>query len=486
MGEPCTPQDAEGEGAGSPVSRSKKEAEVKRRTETTSGAGVGKQRSLHPQTIRIRHRLAEWSKQGRKHWDIYRWLMDPYVLLDALKLVLRNGGSPGLDHERCESIRGREWEYVSRLAQSLRERSYHPAAVRRVYIPKKDGKERPLGIPRIRDRVVQRALVLLMEPIYERIFLDCSYGFRPGRSAPQCAADAAEAMFTRRYVLEADIEGFFDHVVHRKLKGMLREQIVDPRILDLIGAFLKSGFIEAKKPWEPTQEGTPQGGPLSPLLANIYLHYALDAKFKQKASKQGYTKLYRFCDDFILVAKTQAQLQSARRALYAWMNEAGLKLKESKTREVDMSSHVRSRESHLDFLGYRFHLRAFKDNSKRFWIARQPSEKSRKALRSRVREKLQPTLNREEARESVHLIWRGWSGYFRYGNANRVLYREIKSVYREVWVYLRKKYRHNRMPVRWKKLVPWGKAILRGLRPPPVIPSPIRQSQASFSLTYTG
>lgn len=444
---------------------------------------MGKQTSLHPQTIRIRHRLVEWSKQGRKHWDLYRWLMDPCLLLDALRLVMRNQGSPGIDNERCEDIRGREWEYVSRLTQRLRERSYHPAAVRRVYIPKKDGKDRPLGIPRIRDRVIQRALVLLLEPIYEQVFLDFSYGFRPGRSAPQCAADAAEAMFTRRYVLEADIEGFFDHVVHRKLKGMLKEQVVDPRILDLIGAFLEAGFIEGKKPWEPTKEGTPQGGPLSPLLANIYLHYALDVKFKQTASELGFTKMYRFCDDFIIVSKTQAQLKSARRALYAWMKEAGLKLKESKTREVDMSSHVRSRESHLDFLGYRFHLRAFKDNPKRFWIARQPSEKSRKALRARLQEKLLPTLDRTKARECIHSIWRGWSGYFRYGNANGVLYREVKSVYRLVWVYLRMKYRHNRRPVRWKKLIPWGKAILKGLRPPRVIPHPLRQSQTSLSFT---
>ena len=439
--------------------------------------------SLHPQTIRIQYRLVEWSKQGRKHWDIYRWLMDPHLLLDALRLVLRNGGSPGLDRERCEDIRGREWIYVSRLAQQLRERSYHPAAVRRVYIPKKDGTDRPLGIPRIRDRVVQRALVLILEPIYEKIFLDFSYGFRPGKSAPECAADSAEAMFKRRYVLEADIEGFFNNVVHRKLEGMIKDQIVDPRIIDLIQAFLTSGFIEDKKPWEPTKEGTPQGGPLSPLLANIYLHYALDVKFKVKASEQGFTKLYRYCDDFIVVSKSEAQLKSARRAIYTWMREAGLKLKETKTREVDMSNRARSRESHLDFLGYRFHLRSFKDNPKNFWIARQPSEKSRKALRSRLNEKLRPTLSREEARKCVHSIWRGWSGYFRYGNANRVLHREIKNVNREVYGYLRRKYRNQRRPVRWKKLVPWGQVILRGLRTPRVIPNPLRQSQTSFSFT---
>jgi group II intron reverse transcriptase/maturase len=322
-----------------------------------------------------------------------------------------------------------------------------------------------------------------MEPIYEQIFTDFSYGFRPGRSAPQCAADSAEAMFRRRYVLEADIEGFFDHVVHRKLKGMLREQIVDSRILDLIGAFLRSGFIEQKKSWEATKEGTPQGGPLSPLLANIYLHYALDIKFRVTASQQEFTKLYRFCDDFIIVSKTKAQLKSARRALYAWMKEAGLKLKESKTREVDMSSHAHSRESHLDFLGYRFHLRSFKDNPKNFWIARQPSEKSRQALRKRLQERLQPTLSREQAREQVHSIWRGWSNYFRYGNANRVLYREIKSVRREVYGYLRRKYRSQRRPLRWSRLHSWAKAILNDVKIPKVIPNPLRQSQTSFSFT---
>ena len=246
---------------------------------------------------------------------------------------------------------------------------------------------------------------------------------------------------------------------------------------------MTSGFIEEKKPWEATKEGTPQGGPLSPLLANIYLHYALDMKFKASASEQGFTKLFRYCDDFIIVSKTKAQLKSARRALYTWMTEAGLKLKESKTREMDMSSHARSRASHFDFLGYRFHLRSFKDNRKNFWVARQPSEKSRQALRSRLREKLQPTMSREEARKCVHSIWRGWGAYFCHGNANRVLYREVKSVRREVYGFLRRKYRHQRRPVKWSKLQPWAKAIMRGLRIPKVISHPIRQSQTSFSFT---
>lgn len=440
--------------------------------------------SLSPQTIRIQHRLGQWNKTGRKHWDLYRWLMDPYFLLDALRLVMRNRGAPGVDGESCEEIRGREWEYVNQLAQSLRARSYRPAPVRRVYIPKKDGSQRPLGIPRIRDRVVQTALVLLFEPIYEQEFLPCSYGFRPGRSAPQCAADAAQAMYRRRHVLEADIEGFFDHVVHRKLKGMLRERIVDRRILDLIGEFLRAGVLEAGKPWQPTREGTPQGGPLSPMLANIYLHYALDQRFETQANARGWTKLYRYCDDFIIVTNQPSRLKSVRRALYAWMREAGLKLKESKTREINMSNYARSRESHFDFLGYRFHLRAFQDNPKRCWIARQPSEKARKALRENLRKKLRPNLNTEQAREVVRRTWIGWGNYFRYGNSNRVLQREKQSLKREVNKYLRTKYRRQRRPVPWRRLHFLRKKVLRGVHPISVISTPLtRSNQALMAFT---
>jgi RNA-directed DNA polymerase len=425
--------------------------------------------SLHSQTMRIRHRLEQWTGNKRKHWDLYRWLMDPFVLLDALKLVLRNDGSAGIDGESCRSIRGKEWEYVSQLSQSLRDRSYRPSAVRRVEIPKVSGGKRLLGIPVLRDRVVQRALVLLMEPIYEQRFLPCSYGFRPGRSAMQCAVESAEAMYRRRYVLEADIERFFDTVRHEKLVGMLRQEIVDPRILNLISSFLRSGSMQSGGEWEATKEGTPQGGPLSPLLANIYLHYALDERFEKTAQVGEHTKLLRYCDDFIVVTNLPGRLKSVRRALHVWMREAGLKLKESKTREVDMRNEKRGRESHLDFLGYRFHLRAFKDNPKRFWVARQPSEKGRLALRQNLREKLIPNLSLAEAKQMAHAIWNGWCGYYRYGNANRVLSREVHSVRKEIYKYLRRKYRHQRRPVPWRRLLPLGKELMRGLRPVSVI-----------------
>ena len=264
---------------------------------------VRKSRSLSPQTIRIRHRLKEWSREGRKHWDLYRYLYSPFVMLDALRLVLKNAGSGGLDGVRVEDIKGNEWEYVQGIIEEIRAGRYAPSAVRRVYIPKSDGKQRPLGIPSIIDRVVQRALVLLMEPVYELKFHDFSYGFRPGRRAVDAAAVVAKECYQLRQVFDADIESFFDRVQHQKLMGMIKQDVVDPRVLRLIGQFLKSGFIEPGKPWQSSKRGTPQGGPLSPLLANVYLHYGLDEKFKESLGDRQYVKMIRYCDDFVIMCK---------------------------------------------------------------------------------------------------------------------------------------------------------------------------------------
>ncbi len=232
--------------------------------------------SLSSQTLRIRTHVAQWTNTGRKHWDIYRYLSDPHLLFDATKLVIANGGAAGIDGQTVKEVAGREWEMALRLSRELRSGGYRPAAVKRVYIPKSDGEQRPLGIPTISDRIVQRALCLLLEMIYEQKFHEFSYGFRPKRRAVDCAADVAVQVYTHRYVLEADIAKFFDRVSHNLLLKQIGFEIVDPRILRLISRFLKSGAEEMGKPWEPSQEGTPQGGPLSPMLAIIYLHYLLD------------------------------------------------------------------------------------------------------------------------------------------------------------------------------------------------------------------
>ena len=225
--------------------------------------------------------------------------------------------------------------------------------------------------------------------------------------------------------------------------------------------------------------GNSQGGPLSPLLANIYLHYVLDQRFAQTVSQGGHTQLYRYADDFIIVTDHPARMRSVRRALYTWMQEGGLRLKEEKTREVNMTNERRSGNSHLDFLGYRFHLRAFRDNARRYWIARQPSEKSRKIFREKLKQKLNPTLSVEDAKANLEAFWVGWSNYFKYGNANRVMYGEMRTIKRAVIYYLRRKFRHQRRPVGWRELFRIAAKIWEKIRPPKVISRPMRQNSGT-------
>jgi RNA-directed DNA polymerase len=444
-------------------------------------ARTRKRTSLSPQTIRLQHRLAEVTKSGRKHWDLYRWLLDPFLLYDATRLVIANDGASGIDALDCAAVKGKEWEFAKGISAKLRSGRYCPSAVRRVYIPKRDGRKRPLGIPTVEDRVVQRALALLMEPIYERVFLPNSYGFRRGRSGVECVAVTAQEVYRHRSVLEADIERFFDTVPHRKLLGMLKDKIIDPRILDLIRAFLQAGYLERTKPWQATWMGTPQGGPLSPLLANVYLHYALDVRFKELGLKRS--QLLRYCDDFIIISQKEYELEKVERHLSEWMRQAGLKLKEAKTRRVDMHNDKHDRQSHFDFLGFRFHLRAFEDNPKRFWIARQPSEGARRALRERLRKKVRADLSMGAARVTLKSVWRGWSNYFRYGNSNRIFYKELGSVRRAVWRYLRQKFRQQNHPTPWHRLSRLEKWIMRDIKPLSVIPNYFRQQQLEFAVS---
>ncbi|MBK9038771.1 MAG: group II intron reverse transcriptase/maturase [Bdellovibrionales bacterium] len=439
---------------------------------------VEKQMSLNPQTRRIRVRVADHAKRGRKQWDLYRYITDPYLLADALKLVLNNCGCAGLDRVSVGSIKGNEWEFVKSLSAKLREAgAYQPGAVKRVYIPKSNGEKRPLGIPNLEDRVVQRALVLLLEVVYEQRFYDFSYGFRPKRKAIDCVAIVAKQAYRDRHVLEADIENFFDQVSHNKLLKFLTKEIADPRIMRLISRILKSGFQEPGKPWQPSIKGTPQGGPLSPLLANVYLHHVLDEKFAEVYGQSSSVKLFRYADDFIITARTASELKTARRFLYVWMKGGELSLKESKTREVDMSNHRRGYQSQFDFLGFKIHLRAFADNPQRFWIARQPSEKSRRSLKDSLREKLKIHLTLAEARQVVLSVWRGWCNYFRYSNANHIFYRELHSVRRLICRYLRRKYRRQRRPVPWRKLFKLAQEIWKPLKPIGVVPNHLCHTQ---------
>jgi RNA-directed DNA polymerase len=408
---------------------------------------------------------------------MYRYLWNPFLLSDALDGVLKNGGAPGIDKQSVKEVKARRWEFVKELSTELKAGTYQPSATRRVYIPKAGKGLRPLGIPTIKDRVVQRALCFLLEGIYEQRFHNFSFGFRPGRKAVDCAAVVAKEVYRHRQVLEADIASFFDQVKHNKLLKLLEREIVDPRVLRLISKFLKSGSMEIGKPWEPSKEGTPQGGPLSPLLANVYLHHYLDEKFKEVFSRRSGIKLFRFADDFVIVAKWRKDIETARRFLTGWMEEAGLRLKQEKTRLVDMSNEKRSHESCFDFLGFHYHLRSYKDNPKRFWIARQASRKSRHKLRDRLKEVSPAHHALGQTKHEMLAVWRGWNNYFRYSNNNRVVYRECDSIRRILWRYLRRKFRRGKRPAAWIKLRKLHKALRQGFKPIRVIPD---------HLTYQG
>lgn len=253
-----------------------------------------------------------------KRFSLSGQLLDIRNLSKAWTKVRANKGSGGVDGESIASFEAHLEQNLAETLRLLNEKRYQPQPVRRVYIPKSDGRQRPLGIPTIRDRVVQQAIRDILEPIFEEIFLPNSHGYRAGKNAHQ-AVDKAEAYLNKGYgwVVDADIQGFFDHVDHKILMDLVCEKVADGRILGLVEAVLKSGVMEDGK-FTETEEGTPQGGVISPLLANIYLNH-----FDRRMGEQGYL-LLRYADDFLIFCKEEWEakkaLETARqileRALY--------------------------------------------------------------------------------------------------------------------------------------------------------------------------
>ena len=256
--------------------------------------------------------------------------------------VRANQGAPGVDGIHIEDVEACGAErFLEELAGDLKARKYHPQPVKRVYIPKPDGRKRPLGIPTIRDRVVQQACKIVIEPIFEASFEDCSYGFRPKWSATQAVKDLKEELVCSWWVLDADIEGFFDAVDHDILMNLIRYRISDRRILKLIRQWLTAGVVEGGKR-RSTPRGTPQGGVISPLLANIYLHI-FDRHWQIRHSGVG--RLIRYCDDFVIVCRSRRQAVEARQIVESFLGKLKLSLHPEKTRLVHLS------EEGFDFLG---------------------------------------------------------------------------------------------------------------------------------------
>jgi RNA-directed DNA polymerase len=335
---------------------------------------------------------------GGKWHSLYDKVYREESLRAAWKQVEQRKGSAGVDRESISMFRARSDKRIKRLSEQLREETYEPRAVKRVWIPKAGGKLRPLGVPTIIDRVVQTSLRNAIEPIFERKFAECSYGFRPGRGCKDALRKVAEGLERgKTWVVDVDIEQYFDSIDKKRLMAEVATEIADGSVLDLIEQFLNQDVIDEMKRWRP-ERGTPQGAVISPLLANIYLH-PVDVQM----TEEGY-ELVRYADDMVILCETQAQAETALERLGALLRERGLRLHPVKTRVVD--STIRPG---FDFLGYRF-----------FGSNRYPRPSSEKKLRDSIREK---TPRKSGISLSEIIRWlngslRGWFEYFKHSSGN--------------------------------------------------------------------
>jgi RNA-directed DNA polymerase len=345
-------------------------------------------------------RSLERGIKGGKWYALIDKVYEPKNLQSGFWKVWRNAGSAGIDGQSVRSFEAKEEQQLLRLAEELRTGAYRPAAVKRVWIPKPGSQEkRPLGIPVVRDRVVQAALRNVIEPIFERDFAAQSYGFRPGRGTREALRRVEELLKEGNcWVVDADIKGYFDSIPHNKLMEKIGKKISDGRVMSLIESYLKAGVMETGKGWEATPEGTPQGGVISPLLANIYLD-DLDWELIRAG-----LQMVRYADDFVILCRTEKEAHKALELISQWMNQAQLRLHPEKTKIVDASQ-----RGGFDFLGYHFE-RGMK------W--------PRKKSEHRLKEKLRQHTRRNNGQnlgciiKRINPILKGWYNYFRFSKLN--------------------------------------------------------------------
>jgi len=375
----------------------------------------------------------------RRFHALYDKIFRKDILRSAWEQVKAHKGAGGVDGQTIQSVESNGLDaFLLQLEEELREGCYKPHPVRRVYIPKADGKMRSLGIPGVRDRVVQGAMKIVLEPIFEADFKPCSFGFRPKRSAH----DAVEVIRQTanngyNWVVDADIQDYFNTIDQKKLMKMVEKRVSDRRMLKLIRKFLKAGVFEDGKV-RSLNTGTPQGGVLSPLLANIYLNY-LDGVWSERCGQVGVP--VRYADDLVILCRSEGNAQEALRRLTLVMERLGLKLHPEKTQIVGLWE---GRDG-FDFLG--FHHRKVRSwKFKKYYLQRWPKAKAMQSIREKVRTivgERRERLNKSLAQviNALNPVLRGWGNYFAVGNSAKC-FTAIDSYVREtLYLFLSKK--HN-------------------------------------------
>lgn len=333
--------------------------------------------------------------KGKKWFSLIDKVQRRQTLEIAWEQVRKNRGAGGVDHITIERFQTNARKYVEELEQQLRQKTFQPQAIKRVYIPKGDGKKRPLGIPTIKDRIVQMAIKIVIEPIFEREFLSTSYGFRPGQGAKDALKEVDRLIKEgNTWVVDADLKSYFDTIPHQLLMADVEERISDGRILELIKMFLKQEILEEAKMWTPVT-GTPQGAVLSPLLANIYLH-PLDLLMHKK----GY-KIVRYADDFVILTKREEEAKRALELVQRWVESRVLALHPDKTH----IGNCMEKGQGFEFLGYKF-------EAGRKWVRRKSVAKLKDGIRKHTKRTCGKSITK--VIEQLNPLLRGWYNYFKH------------------------------------------------------------------------
>jgi RNA-directed DNA polymerase len=382
-------------------------------------------RIVTPEKVRkLQRALYRKAKAEPKYrfWSLYGELARKDILETALAMVARNDGCAGVDGVEIDDVvveregeAGKTEAWLIALAEEIKTKRYRPSPVLRVHIPKADGKMRPLGIPTVKDRVVQAAAVLVLLPIFEADMHEHSYAYRPGRNAHQAMAAIRAGIEAGRFeIIDADLSGYFDTIPHRALMRLVAKRVSDGSMLKLVGSWLRapieerSGSVGGRGRRRANRQGTPQGGVISPLLANLYLD-RLDKEVNER--KELNARMVRYADDFVILSRV-GQGEALQARLKGWLSARGLTLNEKKTRLVDI------RREGIKFLGFSVSWR----RKKKLWWGYahvEPHPQSQQKLRQSVREVLNHwTQVRPEAEviRALNRKLKGWQAYFRYGN----------------------------------------------------------------------